>query len=512
MSEIFAIHQTSPTPTVEVRPTPKPRRVAFRRNGVATILALALISVAGNLGTAAFAAEPAPFGPELAANGGFENGTAGWRTNDRAVQELRSVPDGHEGMAVELLTSAPGGVVLNDVENTVLRTTPNVTYAVSAWVKAAGTALSGQLRVRESSSSGVLTHATTFAADTQTWQHVTLDMTTSTTGAKLDLNVLGWDAPSTGGLLVDDVSMKEVPAVRSGDHPAPPVVGSPAPGSCTTSQIGIPSCGVLVGAAVGGNSDPAAFERSIGGTLQIRRTYWGGKNVDKAVATAKADIAQGRLPWISFKLPYSWSEMAAGKGDAWALDLTQKLAQLNGPVWVAFHHEPEGDGNTADWVQMQRRLAPIVHNNSNNVAFTMILTGWHEFHGAPQYSMDNMWPGDGLVDLVGIDPYNWYGTVKNGKTNNNMDNFATAFYPQMRAFASKHHTSWGVAETGYTDAAAHLDPSWLVRSYADMERFGGVAFTYFNTSLNSNGASWPITGDEKLNQFRDILKIAKNGK
>ena len=33
---------------------------------------------------------------------------------------------------------------------------------------------------------------------------------------------------------------------------------------------------------------------------------------------AEADLAAGRLPWISFKLPYSWPDMAAGKGDAWA--------------------------------------------------------------------------------------------------------------------------------------------------------------------------------------------------
>ena len=33
---------------------------------------------------------------------------------------------------------------------------------------------------------------------------------------------------------------------------------------------------------------------------------------------AKTDLAERRLPWISFKLPYSWADMATGKGDAWA--------------------------------------------------------------------------------------------------------------------------------------------------------------------------------------------------
>ena len=37
-------------------------------------------------------------------------------------------------------------------------------------------------------------------------------------------------------------------------------------------------------------------------------------------ATAKADIAAHRVPWISFKLPYSWPDMVAGKGDAGAVE------------------------------------------------------------------------------------------------------------------------------------------------------------------------------------------------
>ena len=47
---------------------------------------------------------------------------------------------------------------------------------------------------------------------------------------------------------------------------------------------------------------------------------------------------------MSFKLPHSWGEMAAGAGDAWAKNLAARFGRLNGPVWLAFHHEPEGDG------------------------------------------------------------------------------------------------------------------------------------------------------------------------
>lgn len=516
------------------------KRMQRRRIGAAG-LALALVASTALLGSAALAADPAPPGSELVVNGGFGAGTVGWRTNNPALEDLVPVPGGHRGQALELKTSRLGGVVLNDAENTVARSVRGTRYAVSAWVKAASTDINGQLRVRESQSTGVIVHASTFHADQAGWKRVTLDFSTQSDNAKLDLNVLGWDVPAKAGLLVDDVSMRELPA-RSGaatpardgtaapaptapdtsapsvgdkpepparTHPIAPVVINPPARDCSASPIGIPSCGVLLGAAVGGNTDPAAFEQSIGGQLQIRRTYWSGVQVDYAVGTASTDLAAGRLPWMSFKLPHSWLEMAGGKGDAWATDLAQKLSKLKGPVWVAFHHEPEGDGDLTQWVAMQQRLAPIIHKNSSNVAFTMVVTGWDQFYsGNAEYSLDRLWPGDGLVDLLGIDPFNRYGTLKNGKSITKMANFAASYYPQMQAFAQKHHTAWGISETGLTDAAAQLDPTWLARSYSDMATFGGVAYTYFNTSLNSNGATWEITNELKRNQFKDLMKSA----
>ena len=119
----------------------------------------------------------------------------------------------------------------------------------------------------------------------------------------------------------------------------------------------------------------------MGQQLGVRRTYWGATQVDSAVKIAKTDLAAGRLPWISFKLPYGWADMAAGKGDAWIRDLATKLSKLNGPVWLAFHHEPEGDGDIKQWTAMQARLAPIVRSTAPNVAYSIVLTGWHQLYG-----------------------------------------------------------------------------------------------------------------------------------
>ena len=53
----------------------------------------------------------------------------------------------------------------------------------------------------------------------------------------------------------------------------------------------------------------------MGRGLGVHRTYYDGDMVDAAVSTARSDLRHNRVPWISFKLPYSWEEMRDGRGD-----------------------------------------------------------------------------------------------------------------------------------------------------------------------------------------------------
>src|ERR1700712_5401458 len=110
---------------------------------------------------------------------------------------------------------------------------------------------------------------------------------------------------------------------------------------CAVSARGIPSCGAYVGAAYGANSDLASWESSMGKAIGVHRTYWGSGSVASAVKSATADAAKHRVPWMSFKAPYSWKDMAAGKGDAWAKDLATKMKSTGGPLWGGVVPEPE---------------------------------------------------------------------------------------------------------------------------------------------------------------------------
>jgi hypothetical protein len=273
---------------------------------------------------------------------------------------------------------------------------------------------------------------------------------------------------------------------------------------CQYDRRGIPSCGVLLGAAYGSNTDPARWEQSMDHRLGVHRTYFTAYEVEEAVLIAQDDLRHQRLPWVSFKVPYSWTEMAAGHGDEWARHLAERFAKLQGPVWIAFHHEPEGDGDITQWTAMQARLAPIVRAAAPNVAFTVILTGWNQLYGARQYSLESLWPQDTKIDLVGFDVYNKYGVVRDGTTITERTRFKRHYFNLFQRFSEKHGVAWGLAETGQTDTSARIEPRYVQHVYRSVRRHGGVVVTYFNSTHNSI-APWRLTG-LKARQFGEVLR------
>jgi hypothetical protein len=272
---------------------------------------------------------------------------------------------------------------------------------------------------------------------------------------------------------------------------------------CRYDQRGIPGCGALLGASFGGNDDPAEWERSMGHRLAVRRTYWGPWDLGEAIRTAALDLRHHRIPWMSFKLPYSWKQMRDGEGDGWARSLAFELSRLDGPVWLALHHEPEGDGDIRAWTAMQARLAPIVRREAPNVAYTIILTGWNQLYGESRYSFDSVWPEDTRIDLVGFDVYNKLGSAKNGASPEEPTRLRRDYFPRFKAFAERHDVAWGLAETGHTDESAAVDPAWLERTYAALVADDGVVYSYFNSTLNSVG-SWHLSG-AKEQRFARLL-------
>jgi hypothetical protein len=430
----------------------------------------------------------------LVHNGGFEKGLTGWRSGVGPGQRLIASSHAHGGRAAALLkTSRVRTARVEDRVPTVASTVKGTSYVVKAWVRAAKPT-SGVLRVREMRGASLIRRSRTeFHLTDKRWHAVSLSVVAKTKGAGLDVGVAAWQLAPGNSLRVDQVTMRKVGTTKVGTKK-----------TCAISSRGVPGCGAFMGVAEGSNSPLDSREAQVG-KFGLHRTYWGPTNVTSAVKMAKGDVANRRVPWLSFKLPYSWADMAAGRGDAWARDVATRLGALNGPVWVAFHHEPEGDGPIADWVAMQKHLSPILRAK-RNIAFTVITTGWDTFFaGQPSYRLNALLPDPSIVDIVGIDAYNEYGVTKNGVKSTKMTEMKK-YYAEIAPWAKKHHVAWAVAETGYTDAAAAHDAAWLARAFNDLVSYGGIGLVYFDSNLNPIADStWPLKPAAKLNQFKQTL-------
>jgi hypothetical protein len=280
---------------------------------------------------------------------------------------------------------------------------------------------------------------------------------------------------------------------------------TPPPGACAQKFPGDPSCSnrVFFGASVEGG-DPATLEAQTGRKLSLYRSYMNASTTAAAmVSRARTDVAAGRIPLISTKVPGTWASVAAGQQDAWLLDRIRGLATVNGPVWLALHHEPAGNGPPADWVAMQQHARTLVKANSSNIALVGILNGWDfkQKNGDP--AAFNMPVGTG-VDIMGFDSYNGWSPT-NGK----------AWQPAADVFApGVTIQSWGyptlVGEYGVRTDPANPGRAaqWLRDAYAYAYAHHFVGMSYFDSGNNSPDGTWSLD-TERMLVFRANLNAVQ---
>ena len=207
---------------------------------------------------------------------------------------------------------------------------------------------------------------------------------------------------------------------------------TPAPGPTTTitsatataSASLTPSTGLLWGAHVADSTADDVetgvqrFEAEIGRKLDLLRFY---SRWDSAMPPARVTeaIAHGRTPVWSISpqttsgTTYSWASIAAGAHDADIVAHARVVASLRAPIFLIFHHEPDyatGFGTPAQYRAAYRHYVAVFRSQGvTNVAWTWVLSPG-SFGSTPSTAgADAYYPGDAVVDWIGLDPYNWYG-------------------------------------------------------------------------------------------------------
>jgi hypothetical protein len=148
----------------------------------------------------------------------------------------------------------------------------------------------------------------------------------------------------------------------------------------------------------------------VGSGLQARRLFFTGFDASLGKATEACNA--GLYPVMSFKTGgYTWAQVAAGAADADLRSLATRLAALSCNVFVAIHHEPEGDGAAADWSAMAVHALPILGGAiGGKVKVGVIGNGWWWSAEARGYTDAEIaaWITPGVIavsDVVAGDTY-----------------------------------------------------------------------------------------------------------
>ncbi|MET7420605.1 DNRLRE domain-containing protein [Dactylosporangium sp. NPDC005555] len=315
-----------------------------------------------------------------------------------------------------------------------------------------------------------------------------------------------------------------------------PTTPAPAPAKdCKVDAKLVPSCGVLWGAAAGGFSDVPrdealkTFEQKSGRTSTVYHTYHKGDELfpTKNEMAMTSDPANPRTLMLNWKVAYGtkWANVADGEQDA-RIDRLSTFIKTNygtRKFFMVLHHEPENDvvatagsGMTAkDYAAMFRHtVLRMKANGVTNAVFVVAYMNYEKWNNMSWWG--DLYPGDDVVDWVGVDTYNnaQPGGFHTGDFNYMMNRTNNpAKFPGWYTWATTNHPAKPimVAEWGVYDSSPTVDGrnkadvyATVLPQLAKMPQIKGLV--YFETAKDQNGHD--IRMDDTPEALAGFKKIA----
>jgi mannan endo-1,4-beta-mannosidase len=190
--------------------------------------------------------------------------------------------------------------------------------------------------------------------------------------------------------------------------------------------------------------------------------------------------------------------IAAGAYDDYLYRWADELAAHEAPVYLRFAHEPNGTwypwspagGTTPEmYIAAWRHVHDLfLSKNATNVKWV-----WAPNVPVPgeQRPLVNWYPGDGYVDVFGIDGYNWGTTIPGGTWTSPSEVFDSGLR-QLRDIDS--NIPIVVTEVGSAEAGGDK-PAWIgeLVEYLD-EQSGVTGFVWFD---HDKEADWRLNSSEQ---------------
>jgi hypothetical protein len=360
------------------------------------------------------------------------------------------------------------GLVLNEAE--VGSAVSGASYVATVSVRAAKPPVTGTVEITETYGSKVTRTAKDFTLSSTAWTTVSVTRTATSSGGRLGVNVRASD-----GVTLQVGSSTITRKSSSG-------------GSSGTGCDGALPSGTAMGTSMSWDGRTpqetlAELDQEFGG-LEAVRLFDPGLPASWTSARAKATA--GRTVIISFRpMP---ADVLSGKYDA-ELKAFFTQAPSNQTIYWSYIHEPEPliDNGTFTADQYRRawqRIASFADAACKpNMHATLILTGWTADPGSKR-SVSTYYAGDGVIDVIGWDPYN-------GVHDANRDYYPSAsqMYANVVARSAEMGKPFAIAETGSRlvpgDSGAGR-AAWLTEMGTYLRQHGAVYATYFNSTRDAD--------------------------
>jgi hypothetical protein len=187
-----------------------------------------------------------------------------------------------------------------------------------------------------------------------------------------------------------------------------------------TSGPQLPTSGAWFGSSAGQIQDLqdtqeealAGFEDLVGRKMAVKRQYnlWNDVFPDDFDRWVRDRGTTLMLSWqteLHGEVDATWNDIAAGRQDAVIDARAADIKAFGSPLFFTFDHEPEmkDSGTSDEFISAWRHIHDrFVADGVTNVSWVLILLSYtYQGDGA-----DAWYPGDGYVDLLGADGYNWF--------------------------------------------------------------------------------------------------------
>jgi hypothetical protein len=307
--------------------------------------------------------------------------------------------------------------------------------------------------------------------------------------------------------------------VEGGSPPSQRMFGDPGPGNIYYGESNLPGPG-----GVSGTGREAFYGRRCG----VSRTYWNWSTANNAVSQAAGDIAQGRLPWMSFKLTNSpdtsqnqtWAQFAASP-NPWFQAMIDDLGAIGaGPIVVTLHHEPNGDGQTAANHKAMYQTAHAITDNYPQILLVPCLSaGYYQISqpAGPHYVISD-WFDPNYNDGFGLDMYNPWSV---GDPESEWRSIDQAFRQggMAQCTALDPNTPIMIGEFGVHTYPATVGRAaqWMQDAYDYCRNAGVTVMSYFDSGVGAVGGPWILdqssTGSlegtpERLNKQKVLINAS----